>query len=279
MIVYKTIEALQERISKEKLANKTIGFVPSMGALHFGHISLIANAKKECDISVASIFVNPTQFNNPDDLSKYPRTLEADLKMLETVNCDIVFAPSVDEMYPESLETIELDLGTLKGVMEDALRPGHFKGVVNVVYRLFDIVKPTKAFFGLKDFQQVAVIKYMTNHFNLPVKIVPCQTIREEKGLAMSSRNMRLSEEEKEKALIIHQTLLFAKDLAEINIPKTVKELALEFFKKGDLILEYIEIVHPETLVSLDDKWEKGATMCIAAFCGDVRLIDNMEIN
>lgn len=278
MIVYNTIEALQKHIIKEKSLDKSIGFVPSMGALHSGHISLINRSKQDCDITIASIFVNPTQFNNPDDLLKYPRTLEADLKLLSEAHCDIVFAPSVDEMYPKNLETIELDLDTLKNVMEDALRPGHFNGVVNVVHRLFDIVKPTKAFFGLKDFQQVAVIKYMTKQFDLPIEIIPCTTIRETSGLAMSSRNLRLSEKEKEDALIIFKTLNFAKELAKVENPKKVKEQALAFFNQGKLKNEYIEIVHPDSLISLDETWVKGATVCIAAFCGDVRLIDNMEI-
>ncbi len=260
------------------MEGKSIGFVPSMGALHPGHISLVHKAKKVCDIVLVSIYVNPTQFNNPDDLLKYPRTLESDLELLSKSECDIVFAPSNDEIYPADLTKITLDLGTLNGVMEDALRPGHFNGVVNVVYRLFDIVKPSKAFFGLKDFQQVAVIKYMTNHFNLPIEIIPCPTIRESSGLAMSSRNLRLDNHQKEAALIIFKTLNLAKELAQNLTPNEVKAKTIEFFKSGELLIEYIEIVHPLTLVSLTDKWIEGATMCIAAFCGEVRLIDNKQI-
>jgi pantoate--beta-alanine ligase len=276
--VYNTIETLQNHISNAKLEGKTIGFVPSMGALHPGHISLVQQAKKVCDIVVVSIYVNPTQFNNPEDLLKYPRTLESDLELLAKSECDIVFAPSNEEIYPLDLPKISLDLGTLNGVMEDALRPGHFNGVVNVVYRLFDIVKPSKAFFGLKDFQQVAVIKYMTNHFKLPIEIIPCPTIRESSGLAMSSRNLRLNDHQKETALIIFKTLNLAKELAQNLTPNEVKAKTIEFFQTGELSIEYIEIVHPLTLVSLTDKWIEGATMCIAAFCGEVRLIDNQQI-
>jgi len=276
--VYNTIETLQNHISNAKLDGKTIGFVPSMGALHPGHISLVQQAKKVCDVVVVSIYVNPTQFNNPDDLLKYPRTLESDLELLTKSECDIVFAPTNEEIYPANLPKISLDLGTLKGVMEDALRPGHFNGVVNVVYRLFDIVKPSKAFFGLKDFQQVAVIKFMTNHFNLPTEIIPCPTIREPSGLAMSSRNLRLNDHQKETALIIFKTLNLAKELAQKLTPNEVKIKTIEFFQTGELTIEYIEIVHPLTLVSLTDKWIEGATMCIAAFCEEIRLIDNQQI-
>ncbi len=249
-----------------------------MGALHLGHISLVQQAKKVCNVVVVSIYVNPTQFNNPDDLLKYPRTLESDLELLTKSECDIVFAPTNEEIYPANLPKISLDLGTLKGVMEDALRPGHFNGVVNVVYRLFDIVKPSKAFFGLKDFQQVAVIKFMTNHFNLPTEIIPCPTIREPSGLAMSSRNLRLNDHQKETALIIFKTLNLAKELAQKLTPNEVKIKTIEFFQTGELTIEYIEIVHPLTLVSLTDKWIEGATMCIAAFCEEIRLIDNQQI-
>ncbi|MBI1836023.1 MAG: pantoate--beta-alanine ligase [Flavobacteriia bacterium] len=278
MIVCNTVDALQKQILIEKSKGKSIGFVPSMGALHLGHISLVNEAQKQCDIIVVSIFVNPTQFNNPDDLLKYPRTLEADIQMLDNSACSIIFAPSVDEIYPANLETINLDLGTLKNVMEDALRPGHFNGVVNVVYRLFDIVKPSKAFFGLKDFQQVAVIKYMTKHFNLAIEIVACPTIREITGLAMSSRNLRLSDKQKKDALIIIQTLRYSKELSKELTPMDVRLKARSFFNTSELTLEYIEIVDPLTLVSLDENWVEGATMCIAAFCGEVRLIDNLQL-
>ena len=278
MKVYSTISALQEHVSSLKSEGKTVGFVPTMGALHYGHISLVSSAINQCDVTIVSIFVNPTQFNNPDDLLKYPRNLEADIEMLSTINCAIVFAPSVEEMYPENSVSVELDLGTIGTVMEAEFRPGHFNGVVNVVKRLFEIVKPDKAFFGLKDFQQVAVVRFMTNYFKLPVEIVACPTLREESGLAMSSRNLRLSEQEKEDALHIFRSLTLAKKLSENHPPSEVKKAVINYFNQGNLKLEYFEIVHPLTLVSLKDEWTEGATGCIVAFCGDVRLIDNMEL-
>ena len=278
MKVYSKITDLQEQISALKSGGKTIGFIPTMGALHQGHISLVQSAMDHCDVTVVSIFVNTTQFNNPDDLLKYPRTLEADVRLLETINCDIVFAPSVEEMYPENSLGYQVDLGKLGTLMEGKFRPGHFDGVVNVVGRLFDIVKPHKAFFGLKDFQQVAVIRYMTQFLKLPVEIIACPTQRESSGLAMSSRNMRLSEAQKTDALHIYRSLILAKKLAENHDPKETKKAVVNYFQQGNLQLEYFEIVDPNTLESLSDKWVKGSTACIVAYCDEVRLIDNMEL-
>ncbi len=280
MKVYSKISALQEHIAFLKSEGKTIGFVPTMGALHYGHISLVSSAISQCDITVVSIFVNPTQFNNLDDLSNYPRKLEADINLLSEIDCDIVFAPEVVEMYPEKSMAVDLDLdlGILAKVMEGKFRPGHFRGVVNIVSRLFECVKPDKAFFGLKDFQQVSVIRYMTNYFHLPVEIIACPTLRELSGLAMSSRNTRLSLSQKEDALIIYKSLILAKELATINSPNSVKNKIRDFFQKGNLVLEYFEIVNPVTLESLEGDWVSGATACIVAYCGEVRLIDNMEL-
>lgn len=278
MKVYSTISALQEHVSLLKSEGKTIGFIPTMGALHYGHISLVSSAINQCDITIVSIFVNPTQFNNSADLINYPRTLDSDINLLSEIDCDIVFAPNVEEMYPEKSESIQLDLGILAEVMEGKFRPGHFNGVVNVVSRLFDCVKPDKAFFGLKDFQQVSVIRFMTNYLQLPIEIVACPTLREDSGLAMSSRNMRLSENEKEDALIIYKSLSLAKELALNYSPIEVKSKIIDFFKKGKLILEYFEIVNPITLESLETDWISGSTACIVAYCGDVRLIDNMKL-
>ncbi len=279
MKVYSKISELQEHISKLKSEGKTVGFVPTMGALHYGHISLVSSAMRQCDVTVVSIFVNPTQFNNPDDLLKYPRTLESDVELLSTINCDIVFAPTVDEMYPENRKAIQLDLGNLANLMEGKFRPGHFDGVVDVVSRLFEIVNPTKAFFGLKDFQQVSVIKFMTSKLNLPIEIVACPTLRETSGLAMSSRNMRLTEIEKEDALHIYKSLQLAKELSASFTPSEVKNKVIEFFQSGTLKLEYLEIVDPITLESLEDEWVSGSTACIVAYCGEVRLIDNLQLN
>ena len=278
MKVYSDIIALQEYISFIKSEGKTIGFVPTMGALHYGHISLVSSAMSQCDITIVSIFVNPTQFNNTDDLLKYPRTLEADVELLSTINCDVVFAPSVEEMYPKNRDSIQLDLGNLANLMEGKFRPGHFDGVVDVVSRLFEIVKPTKAFFGLKDFQQVSVINFMTKKLNLPVEIVACPTLREDSGLAMSSRNMRLSELGKKDALHIYRSLSLAKELASNFSPFEVKEKVINYFKEGKLELEYLEIVNPTTLESLNTEWVDGSTACIVAYCGDVRLIDNLKL-
>ena len=280
MKVYSKISALQEDIAYLKSEGKTIGFVPTMGALHYGHISLVSSAISQCDITVVSIFVNPTQFNNLDDLSNYPRKLEADIYLLSEIDCDIVFAPEVVEMYPEKSMAVDLDLdlGILAKVMEGKFRPGHFRGVVNIVSRLFECVKPDKAFFGLKDFQQVSVIRYMTNYFHLPVEIIACPTLRELSGLAMSSRNTRLSLSQKEDALIIYKSLILAKELATTNSPNSVKNKIRDFFQKGNLVLEYFEIVNPVTLESLEGDWVSGATACIVAYCGEVRLIDNMEL-
>lgn len=279
MKVYNKISELQEHISKLKSEGKTVGFIPTMGALHYGHISLVSLGMCQCDVTVVSVFVNPTQFNNPDDLLKYPRTLESDVALLSSINCDIVFAPTVEEMYPENRKAIRLDLGNLANLMEGKFRPGHFDGVVDVVSRLFEIVNPTKAFFGLKDFQQVSVIRFMTSKLNLPVEIIACPTLRETSGLAMSSRNMRLSETEKEDALHIYKSLLLAKELSASNSPLEVKEKAVEFFETGKLKLEYLEIVDPKTLESLTSEWVLGATACIVAYCGQVRLIDNLQLN
>ncbi len=219
-------------------------------------------------------------YNNSSDLEHYPRTLEQDLLLLEKEKCDIVFTPSNEEIYPNNFDEISLNLGQLAEIMEGKFRPGHFEGVVNVVYRLFDIVKPNKAFFGLKDFQQVAVIKYMVKELNLPVEIIPCPTLREDGGLAMSSRNLRLSEQDKANALILFKTLDFAKSLTKQGrSPREVQKEAITFFKTSNLELEYFEIVDPLTLTSLETEWVNNSTACIVAYCNDVRLIDNLELN
>ena len=208
----------------------------------------------------------------------YPRTPEADAELLKKFGCDFAFFPSVEEIYPENLIVPRVDLGSLDQVMEGRFRPGHFNGVVQVVSRLFEIVEPHKAFFGLKDFQQVAVIKRMVSELNMPVQIVACETLRTEKGLAMSSRNKRLSDAQKEEALIIYKTLSRAKEDAQSFSPSETLERAKEYFGAGSLRLEYMNIVHPETLEDLTGDWVAGATMCIACFCGEVRLIDNSTL-
>lgn len=252
-----------------------------MGALHAGHISLVERAKAECDFVVVSIFVNPTQFNSSEDLDKYPRSLENDIRMLFTTNCDAVFVPEVMAMYPNypnQTNTVELDLKSINAVMEGMFRTGHFEGVVNVVHRFFEIIAPAKAYFGEKDFQQLAVIRKMVDDLNLSVEVVACPTLRESNGLAMSSRNQRLTAQGKQDSLIIYNTLLEAKKLATKMTPEQVKSFCSAAFDKSVLTLEYLEICDPLTLQPLEDEWVKGARCFIAAFCEDVRLIDNMEL-
>lgn len=278
MKIIKSISALLEALDLERNLDKSIGFVPTMGALHEGHMALIEHAKAKADVVVASVFVNPTQFNNSADLTLYPRTPENDTKLLETHGCDIAFFPTVDEMYPEERETVAIDLGPLETVMEGKFRPGHFTGVVQVVHRFFELVRPEFAFFGQKDFQQVAVIRHMVNSLQLPVEIIPCPTLRESSGLAMSSRNMRLSADERIEAEHIYRTLSYAKTLVSNHSPTEVTELATRFFATSSMELEYFSIVNPDTLMPLTDNWVNGATACIAAYCGEVRLIDNQEL-
>ncbi|HSM48608.1 MAG TPA: pantoate--beta-alanine ligase [Draconibacterium sp.] len=279
MFLIETIKGLKNKLNEIKEAGTT-GFVPTMGALHAGHISLVQQAVSENKTVVVSIFVNPTQFNDPKDLERYPRNLNTDLKLLEKTGCQIVFAPTSEEIYPEP-DTRKFNFGALETVMEGKHRPGHFNGVAQVVSKLFDIVQPDKAYFGLKDFQQLAIIKEMVLQLKLPVEIVPCPIVREVSGLAMSSRNELLSAEERKNAAIISKTLFEAKKLSE---HKSVRELAQWITKTINknqyLTVEYVEIVESRQLQpvkSWDDNGEK--VCCVAVFCGKVRLIDNVVFN
>lgn len=278
MIITHTVEQLNVALDQARENGMTIGFVPTMGALHAGHMALVERAGKECDFVVVSVFVNPTQFNNPEDLKLYPRTPETDSALLDKHGCSVAFFPSVEDVYPSNLEIPNVDLGRMDRVMEGAFRPGHFKGVVQVVWRLFDLVKPNKAFFGLKDFQQVAVIQHMTRSLNLPVEIVPCATLREESGLAMSSRNMRLTAKQREEAVVIYRVLTFLKENASQFSPAELMEKGSEMMNQSTLKLEYLQIVDSSTLELLDQKWSDHATACMSAYCGEVRLIDNMQL-
>lgn len=275
--VFTTVKSLQKRLHKER-ENSSIGFFPTMGALHHGHIELVKQALEENDIVVVSIFVNPTQFNNPDDLEKYPRMLDKDIELLNEVGDIVVFAPDVETVYPDNYENLNIDLGKLGETMEGEFRPGHFAGVMNVVKRFFDIVKPTRAYFGMKDYQQVAVIQFMVKATNDPVEIVVCDIVREESGLASSSRNVRLTEKQKDEALIISQTLNFLKSIVDKYPPRKAWKKAKQFFRDGNLELEYLEIIHPTTLERLDNKWVPGAHACIVAYAGEVRLLDNIQL-
>lgn len=278
MNVFTTRKSLNEALAPLKEAKKSVGFVPTMGALHEGHLALVKRALTESDCVVVSIFVNPTQFNNLQDLDKYPRMLQADVDLLNSIGEVLVFAPTVEEVYPENDAYSPLDLDGIDQVMEGEFRPGHFQGVVHVVRNLFQIVQPTHAYFGLKDFQQVAVIRLLTKKYNFPIQLIACPTLRETSGLAMSSRNLRLTESEREDALIIFQTLKYIQTLKASKSPKEVKELAMEYFSAGKLRLEYLEIVDGSSLKALDAAWSEYSVVCIAAYCGAVRLIDNLEL-
>ena len=278
MIIAYSLAELQTALKNQISSETIIGLVPTMGALHEGHATLVRTAKKTSNFVIVTIFVNPTQFNNPEDLSNYPKTEEKDIALLKMLDCDLVFFPRISDVYPDDYHFPGINLGFLDQTMEGELRPGHFQGVCQVVYRLFQLTKPNKAYFGLKDFQQVSVIRFMVNHFQLPIEITPCETSRNEEGLALSSRNLRLSEEQKNEALVLYKTLSEAKlNTSKFN-PSQIKSIAEESIQKSALRLEYVEIVDPITLENLTNEWCANARMCIVAYAGEVRLIDNMEI-
>lgn len=264
-------------ILKELKSNGTVGFVPTMGALHDGHIALVERAVNENDTVVVSIFVNPTQFNDKGDLERYPRNLAADAQRLENTGCRIVFAPSVEDIYPEPDNRI-FDFDGLDQVMEGKFRPGHFNGVAQVVSRLFDLVQPNNAYFGLKDFQQLAIIKHMVNKLNYPVNIIPCPIVREESGLAMSSRNELLSDEERRNAAIIYETLTQASKLTDkLSVPELKLWIIDRINNNPYLNVEYTELVDEHSLKPVDSFGHEGRVVaCVAVWCGKVRLIDNM---
>ena len=277
MRVVTTVADLRKAINQATEEAKKIGFVPTMGALHNGHIQLVKRCVAENEFAVVSVFVNPTQFNDKNDLLKYPRTLEADCKLLEEAGCNLVFAPTVDEVYPEE-DTRLFDFGQLDKVMEGEFRPGHFNGVAQVVSKLFDMVTPDNAYFGEKDFQQLAIIRQMVKQLNSPVEIHPCPIVREESGLAMSSRNTRLTPEQLAEAPKIYQTLLASKAMKETKSVSEVKAWVINELNKNEFFrVEYFDIVDGLTLQSLNNWSESGyAVGCIAVFCGEVRLIDNI---
>lgn len=277
MKIVKTIAEL----NAAKLAfgeNKSVGLVPTMGALHNGHASLVKRSVKENDFTIVSVFVNPTQFNDKNDLKNYPRTLEADCALLESLGADIVFAPSVEEIYPEE-DTRVFDFSPLDKVMEGKYRPGHFNGVAQIVSKLFDLVEPTRAYFGEKDFQQLAIIRELVHQYDYRIDIIPCPIVREADGLALSSRNALLSEEERQHALMISKTLFMSRDYAETHsVAETLKFVEENINNEGYLRLEYFEIVDGDTLQPIKN-WNDTdyAVGCITVFCGKVRLIDNIK--
>lgn len=279
MQVFHTIKSLQVFLKSERLAGKSVGLVPTMGALHNGHLSLIEASKKENGLTVCSIFVNPTQFNNAQDLAVYPRTLDADCQMLESVECDAVFAPNVEEMYPQ-LPNLKFDFGDLERVMEGQFRPGHFNGVGIVVSKLFNIVQPDNAYFGQKDLQQCAVINRLVKDLSFSLTLNICPTQRESDGLAMSSRNRNLSTEQRNLAPEIYQSLQKACDLlSNKKSGEETKQFVSEYLSKIEGIdLEYFEISDFETLQPINELLEGKTALCIAAFMGKTRLIDNVII-
>lgn len=278
MIFYKLSKDLREEISHLKAEGKTIGFVPTMGALHAGHLSLIQASAQKCDITVCSIFVNPSQFNNADDLKNYPRTLPQDLALLTGSGCDLVYAPhSVDDVY-QTRDDYSFELGNLDKVMEGTYRPGHFNGVVNVVKRFFDIIGPDRAFFGQKDFQQCLVIKKLIEHYQLKVQLEFCPIARETDGLAMSSRNVRLTPRERSLAPFIFQTLIETQGKRGEQSPAELKQWVLnQFSGRPEFSPEYFEIAETENLMPVNS-WEddRNIVACIAVKLGAVRLIDNI---
>lgn len=280
MKIVRTVSELQKYISEAVAKNQTIGLVPTMGALHAGHLSLVDRARRENQVVVVSVFVNPTQFNNPADLETYPRTEEADMKLLQAAGVDIAFVPTAEEVYGDTPDTKQFDLGTVAEVMEGAMRPGHFNGVAQIVSRLFLWTRPTKAYFGKKDFQQIAVIRRMASTEGFTdIDIVACPIVRENDGLALSSRNVRLTPEMRKYAPTIYATL--TESLEDRRQGKTVTEVIESVTKKLNSIagvkVEYYSIVDPDTMLPVDN-WNQveHPVGCITVYFGDVRLIDNI---
>ena len=280
MKIFNTIAETRQYLDKMNTDGKTIGFVPTMGALHKGHLNLVKQAKKENDICVCSIFVNPIQFNNQDDLQKYPHQIDADISYLKELDCDVLFNPTVEEMYPEP-DNSKFDFGQIENVMEGRNRPGHFNGVAIVVKKLFEIIQPTKAYFGKKDYQQLLIVKTLVQQYKLSPEIIGCDIVREDNGLAMSSRNERLDFWKRKEAEFIYESLQGAKQMKEYLSPVQLKKWVLERFRNKDMfVLEYFEVADSKTLQPLE-KWEDSDSSIafIVAHVDGVRLIDNIELN
>ena len=279
MKVLKSKKTLIDYVERQREMGKKIGFAPTMGALHQGHLSLYKAAKKENDEVISSIFVNPTQFNNPDDFQKYPKTLEKDLELLEKAGVDAVYVPNVEEMYPDGLNSKKYDFDGLENEMEGKYRPGHFDGVGTIVEELFRQVQPHNAYFGEKDYQQLAIIKKMIEKTKLPVKIHGVPTLREEDGLAMSSRNVRLTETQRKEATIIYETLTKVKEWFKVISVEEIKLRVLEIFRNSNFELEYFVIADEKTLKETDYFYkDKNYRAFIVAYADTVRLIDNMHL-
>lgn len=282
MITFKKMKALHDWSISKKLSGQTIGFVPTMGALHAGHLELVERANKENDIVVCSIFVNPAQFNNQADLEKYPRNLTGDLQQLQDAGCDVTFTPDEQEIYPEKEQKV-YDFGHLEKVMEGKYRPGHFNGVALVVDKLFRIVVPHRAYFGEKDFQQLQVIRALVRKEGHDVQIIGCPTVREPDGLALSSRNARLTEASRREAAKIYQALLMARDSwSDKSIDQIKQQVTAYINASPELEAEYFEVVQADTLLPAEQSATHNGSRvvgCIAVYAGDIRLIDNMTLN
>ncbi|MGM9506477.1 pantoate--beta-alanine ligase [Larkinella sp. GY13] len=278
MQLYETIAGIRQALDFQRRTVHSIGLVPTMGALHAGHLTLVEASKAQNDLTVCSIFVNPTQFNNPDDLARYPHTLEADCQLLEEAGCDLVFAPSVDEIYPTN-PLMKLNFGELETVLEGAFRPGHFNGVGIVVSKLFNIIQPDRAYFGQKDLQQVAVVKRLIRDLGFQLELVRMPIVREDDGLAMSSRNRNLSSAERQEAPVLFQALTQAQDILRNDGTLDTAKTAVEGYLQNHpaFRLEYFEIANADTLQPVEQLQAPGATaLCIAAHLGKTRLIDNL---
>jgi len=277
--VLNTIAALKSLLGPIKLAQQKIALVPTMGALHKGHVSLIKMAQQQADIVVCSIFVNPTQFTDPKDLEKYPRPLEHDMAMLKEAGCDVVFMPSVKEMYPTE-ETWHIDLGPAEFLLEGEFRKGHYQGVTQIVKKLFDAVDPDIAFFGQKDYQQVLMIQNMVAYFKLPVQIISCPIIREDDGLAMSSRNIHLNTTDRENALVLSRALNYVREnFKSKSIPELLEKAKQLIEETSGVELDYFTIADGRTLLPETDKKDQNIIALVAAKVGQTRLIDNMILS
>ncbi len=280
MYLFKNAPALRQYLARFRTKNRRIGFVPTMGALHAGHLSLIRQSLDATQCTVCSIFVNPTQFNEASDLLKYPRTPARDLEMLHKVGCHAVFMPPVEEIYPEGMDTgVNIDFDSLSQPMEGRFRPGHFEGVAQVVKRLLDIVEPSLLFMGQKDYQQFLVVRHMLETLSIPTEAIMSPTVREKDGLAMSSRNQRLSAEQRAQAPAIYRSLKKAARLMKKHTPRQVAEKAIAELQESGLKPEYFEIVNGRTLQPVETFKATGPIVaCVAAWAGEVRLIDNIVL-
>jgi pantoate--beta-alanine ligase len=280
MKTYSRVDELQKVLQEEQRTGHSVGFVPTMGALHEGHLSLIAASRKENEITVCSIFVNPLQFNNPQDLEKYPQNLNEDLRMLQSAGCNYVFTPDIQDIYPNGVPKLDVNFGKLAEVLEGKFRPGHFKGVAIVVKRLFEIVNPNNAYFGKKDYQQLLIIRQLVSMLQLQVTIQACPILRDPDGLAMSSRNLRLTIGERQQAPLIYQTLCQVIEKAgHLSVEDSQKWAITKINSNREFKVEYFVIVDKHDLHPLENwKNKENAIVLTAVFLGEVRLIDNMEL-